>query len=389
MVNDLPKSSIALLQRFLTRHLKKWLNLPRCTTLAVLYHQNSINLKFLPQLLEESKATLLNIILHSCDQLVLDCVPALNSPPYLKDSHLDSDYIDRFLHTISQGTADQQPSKRSQILSSCKKAIAEKYACSWESHLQQLEVQSKLLEVLPLGSEDHLWQRLLIGMPEGHLSFVLRASFDCLPSPASLAHWGYCPSKKCPLCSYPYCNAQHILSCCSVSLMQGRYTYRHDLVLAQLLPFLEQFNPSAKVFADCPNHRAVESPPATVPPSLVSTPARPDICIVEDKNVTILELTVPWNSTSSISNARNRKQNKSNYQFLTSDLHQLGFQVQLLTIEIGCLGHYTDQAYASLKCAAPKSSSKDRRVVLERASKVAISGSHTIFRARSIPEWSL
>ena len=79
-------------------------------------------------------------------------------------------------------TADQQPSKRSQILSSCKKAIAEKYACSWESHLQQLEVQSKLLEVLPLGSEDHLWQRLLIGMPEGHLSFVLRASCDCLPA---------------------------------------------------------------------------------------------------------------------------------------------------------------------------------------------------------------
>ena len=191
------------------------------------------------------------------------------------------------------------------------------------------------------------------------------------------------------MCSYPYCNAQHILSCCSVSLMQGRYTYRHDLVLAQQFPFLEQFNPSAKVFADCPNHRAVESPPATVPPSLISTPARPDICIVEDKNVTILELTVPWNSTSSISNARNRKQNKSNYQFLASDFHQLGFQVQLLTIAIGCLGLYTDQAYASLKCAAPKSSSKDRRVVLERASKVAISGSHTIFRARSIPEWSL
>ena len=125
------------------------------------------------------------------------------------------------------------------VLSTCKKSIARKYSAYWESHLQQLEVQSKLLDFLPLGSEDHLWQRLLLGMPEGHLSFILRASCDCLPSPSSLARWGYLPIRKCPLCSYPHCKAQHILSSCSVSLSEGRYTYRHDLVLAELIPFLQ------------------------------------------------------------------------------------------------------------------------------------------------------
>ena len=226
-------------------------------------------------------------------------------------------------------------------------------------------------------------------MPEGHLFFVLRASCNCLPSPSSLARWGYSPSKKCPLCNFPHCNAQHILSCCSVSLSEGRYSYRHDLVLAELLSCLEKFIPSAKIFVDLPNHRASESPPATVPPSIISTQARPDILVLQEKHIIILELTVPWNSSTSINNARNRKQNKNSYQFLTSDLITERFEVTLLTIEIGCLGNFTDKTYSTLKAADPKSSPKDRRLALENAAKAAISGSHTIFRACSVTQWSI
>ena len=367
--------------------MKKWLNLPPCTTLAVLFHPDSVSLKFLPQFVEEAKLSLLNTVLHSCDQLVLDCLPALKSPSYLHDTHLDCNLVDTFHEAITQCQTTLQ--KKSNILSTCRKSIARKYSANWESHLQQLEVQSKLLDVLPLGSEDHLWQRLLLGMPEGHLSFILRASCDCLPSPSSLARWGYLPSRKCPLCSYPHCNAQHILSCCSVSLSEGRYTYRHDLVLARLIPFLQEFIPSAKIFADLPNHRAVEQPPSTVPPSVISTSARPDIFIIQGNLATILELTVPWNSSSSIENARVRKQAKASYQFLASDLHAKGFKVNLLTIEIGCLGHYTNDAYSTLKTAAPSSSSKDRRAALQQAAKAAIAGSHTIFKARSVNQWCI
>ena len=107
--------------------------------------------------------------------------------------------------------------------------------------------------------------------------------------------------------------------------------------------------------------------------------------------VTILELTVPWNSTSSISNGRNRKQNKAYYQFLASDLHQHGFRVQLLTIEIGCLaiGHYMDQAYmlaSSVLLQSPhlKTDEWSWREHQRQQSPGAI-----LFRARSIPQWSL
>ena len=36
---------------------------------------------------------------------------------------------------------------------------------------------------------------------------------------------------KCPLCDNPWPTVQHILNGCSVSLSQGRYTWRHDSAL--------------------------------------------------------------------------------------------------------------------------------------------------------------
>ena len=179
-----------------------------------------------------------------------------------------------------------------------------------------------------------------------------------------------------------------MLNCCPTALTDGRYTWRHDMVLTALLPFLQRFNPEASVYADLPDHRACESPPATIPPTIIGTTARPDLFIVDGKRATILELTVPWNNLTSIKNARARKQGKTNYQLLASDLSAQGYQVQLLTIEIGCLGHYTHEAYTALRLAAPQSKASDRRKVLTDAAKAAISGSYTIFSAHKSP-WNL
>ena len=160
------------------------------------------------------------------------------------------------------------------------------------------------------------------------------------------------------------------------------------MVLTALLPFLQRFNPEASVYADLPDHRACESPPATIPPTIIGTTARPDLFIVDGKRATMLELTVPWNNLTSIKNARARKQGKTNYQLLASDLSAQGYQVQVLTIEIGCLGHYTHEAYTALRLAAPQSKPSDRRKALTDAAKAAISGSYIIFSAHKLP-WNL
>ena len=66
--------------------------------------------------------------------------------------------------------------------------------------------------------------------------------------------------------------------------------------------------------------RASENPLATIPENILITSARPDIVLVEDKEITLLELTIPHNSMESISNARARKSMKENYQQTLSDL---------------------------------------------------------------------
>ena len=129
-------------------------------------------------------------------------------------------------------------------------------------------------------------------------------------------------------------------------------------------------------------------PPATIPPTFIGTTTWPDLFVVDGKRATMLELTVPWNNLASIKNVRARKQGKTNYQLLASDLSAHGYQVQLLTIEIGCLGHYTHEAYTALRLATPQSKASDRPKALTNAAKAAISGSYTIFSAHKSP-WNL
>ena len=97
--------------------------------------------------------------------------------------------------------------------------------------------------------------------------------------------------------------------------------------------------------------------------------------------MTLLELTVSLNSATSLASVKPWKQNKLSYQLLMSDLSRSGFSVRFLTIEIGCLGHYTNDAYTALKETAPSSTKKARRDALKTAGKAAISGSYYIFAA--------
>ena len=77
-----------------------------------------------------------------------------------------------------------------------------------------------------------LWE-----MEGSRLSFIIRATYDVLPSPKNLNQWlGEDPS--CALCQTP-ATLRHILTNCKTSLSQGRYTWRHNQVLQQLASTLE------------------------------------------------------------------------------------------------------------------------------------------------------
>ena len=80
----------------------------------------------------------------------------------------------------------------------------------------------------------------------------------------------------------------------------------------------------ATLYADLPSLRASENPPLTVPVSLVPTTAKPDIVIIQGKDVQLLELTVPINTKDSLQAAHERKQTKPNYIAFINDLEAIG-----------------------------------------------------------------
>jgi len=75
----------------------------------------------------------------------------------------------------------------------------------------------------------------------------------------------------------------------------------------------EIFNdyPSIHVFADHQGLQASETPQATIPSTLLTTPYRPDIVVYNsDKpSVALVELTCPLDSEHNIHSVRSRKQN--------------------------------------------------------------------------------
>src|SRR4051812_22877478 len=80
----------------------------------------------------------------------------------------------------------------------------------------------------------HGWKNLIYGPGPKVIAFVLNAQINSVKTPDMLRLWGMTPSALCPLCSHPNCTLHHILANCPFALNQGRYTWRHDSVLANI-----------------------------------------------------------------------------------------------------------------------------------------------------------
>lgn len=75
------------------------------------------------------------------------------------------------------------------------------------------------------------------GIESNRLNFIIRATYDVLPSPINLQLW-FGKDPTCPLFTVP-ATLKHILVGCRTSLTQGRYTWRHNQVLRCLAQKVE------------------------------------------------------------------------------------------------------------------------------------------------------
>ena len=176
----------------------------------------------------------------------------------------------------------------------------------------------------------------------------------------------------------------HVLAGCPVALQQGHYTWRHDSVLNKIASFIKSDDSSVSVFCDA-NPR-----PWTIPPDILPTSCWPDLVVIskQKKLISILELTVPYENN--IQKEHEYKCQK--YTHLAIDLTNCGYKVKFFAVEIGSRG-LISKANSNRLCAFYHSihgshfNAKDFRCLKRSLTKIAITASFIIYKARFQPTW--
>ena len=229
------------------------------------------------------------------------------------------------------------------------------------------------------------WRSYMWDVPQGILKFAINAGINTLPSFDNLKRWGKRVSDRCPFCSNIQTLA-HILSNCSTSLDQGRYTWRHNSVLSS---FIDAIRPRLLdgfvLFSDMPGHTAPYG--GTIPPQILVTSFKPDVFIVNESSRTaiIFELTCPWDKNIERSHAYKEEK----YASLSADLSNT-FKVFTFSVEISARGQVTAQNRARLKAFAYRCCGDAKTVtnlLIKNGSKAALLASFSIFAARKEPAW--
>ena len=78
--SSLTKQTVATIQKKVTKYIKRWLNLPRCCTLATIFHPDVLNL---PLLGEQTKMSMITAIELSKDKHIQECLSLLSDPGFL------------------------------------------------------------------------------------------------------------------------------------------------------------------------------------------------------------------------------------------------------------------------------------------------------------------
>jgi hypothetical protein len=78
-------------------------------------------------------------------------------------------------------------------------------------------------------------------------------------------------------------------------LEQGRYTWRHDSTLNAPVKGFRSALTEGQTLADFPGLTAEENPPSTIPSEILVTIVWPDIVIIANQEVTLVEITFPSN----------------------------------------------------------------------------------------------
>ena len=259
----------------------------------------------------------------------------------------------------------------------------------------------------------------MYGMSPSLLSFWLNSVQNTLPDPTNLRRWGKQSHATCKLCNWKNCTLQHILCSCKVALEQGRISFRHDSVLGCIVKWIKisllenrkrnhQTDDTSmpirfvkkggkiprkrkrKVYSYWSNYddwkvlHDSRTKQYQIPPCIVSSSLRPDICVYSEKGkkVCFIELTSPAEENIQLWKFKKRQK----YLDLVEEAKSNGFSACCRTIEVGARGFVSKSSLSVFSLLG--FSNKQKNDARKELSRVAIRCSHFIWISRDNPTWS-
>ena len=171
-----------------------------------------------------------------------------------------------------------------------------------------------------------MWQNVLEQLPNNIYCFVRRALIFCLPNKSNLLRWKLVQNDECTACKRKE-TMLHIFSNCPTYL--NRYTWRHDSVLKLIFGKIARHTSSnvVKVFVDLEitGYRCTSD---------LFESLRPDIAVMIDNKLTVIELTVCFDTNTE----KSRRYKETKYKELESQLLVDCQEFEILFVEITTLG---------------------------------------------------
>ena len=176
-------------------------------------------------------------------------------------------------------------------------------------------------------SANNHWHKALCRLPTNIYSFVTRYLNNSLANGTNTLKWGTSQTSSCGLCGGNE-TLGHVIAGCGIALIQKRYTWRHDSVLKAIAIALSPHVGAGNLYCDC-------DPLVFRSPSIITgSEYRPDLVIVDNSNLLVLELTVGYETNLE----SNFKRKDEKYKTLFNDLRKTYRQVNYVNLSMGSIG---------------------------------------------------
>ena len=377
LMYDIPLSKVESMERKINSFLRRWLGVPGSFSSIGLYSTGSklqLPLKSVTEEYKVTKARMVMMLKDSKDDKIRQAGIETRTGRKWDVNQAVEEAESRLRHSDIVGTTTHGRLGLGCITRTrWKNATAEERRELVQSEVRHVEEQDRMTKAVSLRNQG-AWMKWdtarprrlswsnLWAMEHVKIKFLLRSTYDVLPTPTNLHKWGLNEDPRCKWCGRPG-NLEHVLSSCKCALTDGRYRWRHDKVLAALARCLEEarartsqkrqliFINFVKAGGNAVRAHSANGVLSTAsdwemlvdlhrrlkfPSEIAETTLRPDIVIwsKKTKQVVLVELTVPWEER--MEEAHERK--KAKYQPLLEDCQDRGWRTWNLPVEVGCRG---------------------------------------------------